>query len=60
MTAYSGMFGSSVLLSKTLINEHFDKKTVVPQKPFNWFNLRYIFVSIVRDCRKILRKFITN
>ena len=38
---HSGMFGTSVLLARTLINDHFNKKEVVLQHPSKWFNIRY-------------------
>lgn len=44
---HSGMFGASVLLSKTLINDHFNKKDVVFRAPFKWFNIRYPFHSLI-------------
>ena len=44
---HSGMFGASVLLAKTLINEHFNKWEVVKKKPSNWFNTTYLRQSLV-------------
>ena len=44
---HSGMFGTSVLLAKTLINEHFNKWEVVKKKPSNWFNTAYLRQSLI-------------
>ena len=44
---HSGMFGASVLLSKTLVNKHFDKQAVIRQHPSKWFNRRYIRASLL-------------
>ena len=44
---HSGMFGSSVLLSRTLINDHFHEKEVIHGSPSKWFNIRYPFHSLV-------------
>jgi hypothetical protein len=44
---YNGMFGASVLLAKTLVNEHFDKKEVVAKHPSKWFNVAYPCQSLL-------------
>lgn len=54
---HNGMFGSSLLLSKTLINENFNKQEVVWQSPSKWFNWRYIPASFINVlCLMIRRK----
>ena len=53
---HSGMFGTSVLLAKTLINDHFDKQAVVRQHPLKWFNPRYIGASILNAVCLPIRK----
>jgi hypothetical protein len=44
---HNGMFGASVLLAKTLVNEHFDKKEVVAKHPSKWFNVAYPCQSLL-------------
>lgn len=53
---HSGMFGSSVLLSRTLLNEHFDKQTVIRQDPSKWFNIRYVSASLLNALCLHIRK----
>lgn len=53
---HSGMFGTAVLLAKTLINEHFNKREVVLQEPFKWFNYRYVSQSVLNLMCLLVRK----
>lgn len=53
---HSGMFGASVLLAKTLINEHFNKKEVVMAQPTKWFNWRYVRQSLLNLACCMVRK----
>lgn len=53
---HSGMFGSSVLLAKTLINDYFNKQEVVFKYPSKWFNLMYIRQSIINLICLFVRK----
>ena len=53
---HSGMFGASVLLSKTLINEHFNKQDVVRQHLSKWFNWRYLSASLLNVLCLLIRK----
>lgn len=41
VNVHSGMFGASVLLARTLVNDHFHKNDVVLSHPSKWFNIRY-------------------
>ena len=50
---HSGMFGASVLLAKTLINEHFNKWDVIKKAPSKWFNMSYprqSFLNLLCTC----------
>ena len=53
---HSGMYGASVLLAKTLINEHFNKWEVVKNSPFKWFNATYLRQSLLNLLCTIIRK----
>ena len=53
---HSGPFGAAVLLSRTLINEHFDKQAVIRQHPLKWFNPRYIRASLLNAVCLPVRK----
>lgn len=53
---HSGMFGASVLLAKTLINDHFNKREVVLAHPSKWFNIRYPGHSILNLMCCLVRK----
>lgn len=53
---HSGMFGASVLLSRTLINEHFNKKEAISNHPSKWFNIRYLPQSFINLFCMLIRK----
>lgn len=53
---HSGMFGASVLLAKTLVNEHFNKTEVVRENPSKWFNLNYIKASLINLICLLIRR----
>ena len=44
---HNGMFGATVLLAKTIINDHFNKQEVVRKHPSEWFNYKYFSQSIL-------------
>lgn len=43
---HKGMFGASIYLAITLINEHFNKRKVIRKHPFKWFNFSYPYYII--------------
>ena len=53
---HSGMFGASVLLAKTLVNNHFNKTEVVRKNPFKWFNLKYMKASLINLLCLLIKK----
>lgn len=53
---HSGMFGASVLLSRTLINEHFNKMEAISDHPSKWFNIRYLSQSFINLFCLLIRK----
>lgn len=53
---HSGMFGASVLLAKTLVNNHFNKTEVVRENPFKWFNLKYMKASLINLLCLLIKK----
>lgn len=53
---HNGLFGATVLLAKTIINDHFNKQEVVRENPSKWFNLMYIRQSILNLLCTIIRK----
>lgn len=53
---HGGMFGASVLLAKTLINEHFNKQEVVLKSLSKWFNMRYLSQSVQNLLCSIVRR----
>ena len=53
---HNGMFGASVLLSKTMINKHFNKQQVVRQHWSKWFNWRYLPASLLNVACLLFRK----
>lgn len=58
MTAnfHSGMFGASVLLAKTLVNNHFNKRKTITEMPSKWFSLRYLSHSVLNLICSIVRR----
>ena len=53
---HSGMFGTTVLLAKTLVNNHFNKKKVILESPFKWFNICYIRQSVLNLICFLIRR----
>lgn len=53
---HDGVFGTSVMLARTLINEHFNKKEVVLEHPSKWFNARYPLHSFLNLLLLTFRK----
>ena len=53
---HSGIFGANVLLSKTAINEHFNKWEVIKKNPSKWFNIAYIKQSLLNVLCTMIRK----
>ena len=53
---HSGMFGASVLLAKTLVNNHFNKTEVVRENPSKWFNLKYMKASFINILCLLIKK----
>lgn len=56
MNFHGGMFGATVLLAKTLINDNFDKRTTVLKSPLKWFNIHYLANSIINLICCLIRK----
>lgn len=58
MTAnfHSGMFGASVLLAKTLVNNHFNMWKTVAAAPSKWFNRRYVLHSVLNLMCSLIRR----
>ena len=53
---HNGMFGATVLLAKTIINDHFNKQEVVKKHPSKWFNYKYFSQSILNLLCSIVKK----
>lgn len=53
---HSGMFGASVLLAKTLINENFNKREVVRAHTSKWFNWACLKASLLNLVCYLIRR----
>ena len=53
---HDGMFGATVLNSRTLVNRHFDKRTVIHDAPSKWINLHDLPVSFMNLLLLFVRK----
>ncbi len=53
---HNGMFGATVLLAKTVINDHFNKQEVIRKHPSKWLNYKYFSQSILNILCLIVKK----